>query len=67
MDLFGTVPPNIRQVLEEYTRQGYRVIALAHRPVEFRSILKLQKVQREELEHDLTFLGNFASFSLLNF
>lgn len=52
-----TVPSNFSQVLEEYTRQGYRVIALAHRTVEFRSILKLQKVQREELEHQLTFLG----------
>ena len=60
MHLFGTVPPNFSQVLEEYTRLGYHVIAFAHRPVEFRSILKLQKVQREELEHDLTFLGNSA-------
>ena len=60
MHIFGTVPPNFSQVLEEYTRLGYHVIAFAHRPVEFRSILKVLKVQREELEHDLTFLGNSA-------
>ncbi|XP_057368287.1 polyamine-transporting ATPase 13A3-like isoform X2 [Daphnia carinata] len=52
-----TVPGNHNQILEEYTRQGFRVIALAHRLVEIRSIHKLQKVQREELEHELTFLG----------
>ena len=54
---FFLVPHNHNQILEEYTRQGFRVIALAHRLVEIRSIHKLQKVQREELEHDLTFLG----------
>jgi len=52
-----TVPNNYNEVLDEYTRQGYRVIALAHRLVEIRSIHKLQKVQREDLEEDLTFLG----------
>ena len=51
------VPNNYDEILEEYTRQGFRVIALAHRTVEIRSIHKLQKVQREELEHELTFLG----------
>lgn len=51
------VPANHDQILEDYTRQGFRVIAVAHRLVEIRSLHKLQKVQREELEHDLTFLG----------
>ena len=51
------MPNNYNEVLDEYTRQGYRVIALAHRLVEIRSIHKLQKVQREDLEEDLTFLG----------
>lgn len=51
------VPENFTQVLEEYTRQGYRVIAVAHRIVEIRSIHKLQKIQREDLEQELTFLG----------
>lgn len=54
---FSSVPNNYNEVLDEYTRQGYRVIALAHRLVEIRSIHKLQKVQREDLEEDLTFLG----------
>ena len=51
------MPENYDAMLEEYTRQGFRVIALAHRLVEIRSIIKLQKVQREDLEHELTFLG----------
>ena len=45
--------------------QGFRVIAVAHRPVEIRSINKLQKVQREELELELSFLGKLLS-SLLD-
>lgn len=63
------VPANHDQVLEEYTRQGFRVIAIAHRIVEIRSLHKLQKVVREDLEHDLTFLGNYFiqnSFNFLN-
>ncbi|XP_046445093.1 polyamine-transporting ATPase 13A3-like isoform X2 [Daphnia pulex] len=52
-----TVPTNHNEILEEYTRQGFRVIALAHRLVEIRSLHKLQKVQREDLENELTFLG----------
>jgi cation-transporting ATPase 13A3/4/5 len=51
------VPENYNQLLETYTKQGFRVIALAHRLVESQSINKLQKVQREDLEHELTFLG----------
>jgi cation-transporting ATPase 13A3/4/5 len=51
------VPENYNQLLESYTKQGFRVIALAHRLVESQSINKLQKVQREDLEHELTFLG----------
>ncbi|EFX85022.1 hypothetical protein DAPPUDRAFT_314488 [Daphnia pulex] len=52
-----TIPENYNQLLETYTKQGFRVIALAHRLVESQSINKLQKVQREDLEHELTFLG----------
>lgn len=59
----ATVPPNYHELLEEYTKQGFRVIALGHRLVEIRSINKLQKVQREELEQDLTFLGMCYLFS----
>ena len=51
------VPGNHNEILEEYTRQGFRVIALAHRLVEIRSLHKVQKVQREDIENELTFLG----------
>ena len=62
----STVPNNYNEVLDEYTRQGYRVIALAHRLVEIRSIHKLQKVQREDLEEDLTFLGMLNCYDSSN-
>lgn len=55
-----SVPENYNQLLESYTKQGFRVIALAHRLVESQSINKLQKVQREDLEHELTFLGTIT-------
>ncbi len=61
--LFPQVPENYNKLLESYTKQGFRVIALGHRLVESQSINKLQKVQREDLEHGLTFLG--ISFLLL--
>lgn len=57
LSLPETVPENYHELLESYTKQGFRVIALAHRLVESQSINKLQKVQREDLEHGLTFLG----------
>ncbi len=67
MDSNFIVPENFDEILEEYTKQGFRVIALAHRCVEFRSINKLQKVQREELEKELTFLGAFMFSSMPSF
>jgi hypothetical protein len=42
------------------------VIAFAHRLVESQSIHKLQKVQREDLEHELTFLGKNKLFNLFS-
>ena len=50
------VPNDFYTTLENYTKQGFRVIALAHREVKA-SILKIEKLQREELEENLTFLG----------
>ena len=44
--------------MDTYTKQGFRVIALAHRLVETQTIHKLQKAQREDFEHRLTFLGS---------
>lgn len=52
----NTIPNNFHDVLESYTQEGYRVIALAHKELRM-SYLKVQKVQREAIEKDLKFLG----------
>lgn len=52
----NTIPHNFHDVLECYTQEGYRVIALAHRELKM-SYLKVQKVQREVIEKDLKFMG----------
>ena len=47
-----TLPGNFDEILQIYTEYGYRVLALASRPLEI-SYLKSQKIQREEVECDL--------------
>ena len=53
-----TLPTDFKKVLEDYTKEGYRVIALSQKlmPEDFK-YLKAQKVKREEVESDLEFLG----------
>lgn len=51
-----TVPDDFHDVLESYTQEGYRVIALAHKILKL-SYTKVMKVQRDEIECDLTLLG----------
>lgn len=51
-----TVPDDFADILENYTQEGYRVIALAHKELKM-SYAKVQKVQREALESDLDLLG----------
>ncbi|XP_060532708.1 polyamine-transporting ATPase 13A3 isoform X2 [Cylas formicarius] len=51
-----TVPVDFHDVLEMYTQEGYRVIALAHKELRL-SYAKVQKVQREVIEKDLNLLG----------
>lgn len=51
-----TVPEDFHDILESYTQEGYRVIALAHKELKL-SYAKVQKVQREVIEQDLTLLG----------
>ncbi|XP_061879454.1 polyamine-transporting ATPase 13A3-like [Entelurus aequoreus] len=53
-----TVPQSFTETLETYTRQGFRVIALAHHQLE--SILswpEVQNLSREQLETNMDFLG----------
>ncbi|XP_076056753.1 polyamine-transporting ATPase anne boleyn isoform X2 [Oratosquilla oratoria] len=52
----ASVPDNFHDILLKYTKQGYRVIGLAYKPLKL-SYLKAQRVSREEVECDLEFLG----------
>lgn len=51
-----TVPSDFHDILESYTQEGYRVIALAHRELRL-SYAKVQRQQRELIEADLNLLG----------
>lgn len=53
-----TLPSNFHEVLIEYTKKGYRVLALAHRSLPAKlKYAKIQRIQREQVERNLTFLG----------
>ena len=54
---FPTVPTDMSAVLEEYTQEGYRVLALAYKGLPRVSYVKVQRLCREEVESGLTFLG----------
>lgn len=55
--LFITVPSDFAAVLQEYTSEGYRVIALAHKSLNRLSYAKAQRIAREAAETDLNFLA----------
>ncbi|XP_014273142.1 polyamine-transporting ATPase 13A3 [Halyomorpha halys] len=53
-----TVPSDFETELEEYTREGYRVLGLAYKQFPSKlSYAKMQRLSREEAETDLVFLG----------
>uniref|UniRef100_A0A4W6DSV2 Polyamine-transporting ATPase 13A3 n=1 Tax=Lates calcarifer TaxID=8187 RepID=A0A4W6DSV2_LATCA len=53
-----TVPENFAEVLEGYTKQGFRVIALAHRRLESKLTWhKVQNISRDHIETNMEFLG----------
>jgi len=54
-----TIPDDFTQVLDQYTSQGFRILALAsrHIPTNMAKNVKLSKLERSEVEADLTFLG----------
>ncbi|CAM1327394.1 Uncharacterised protein g9500 [Pycnogonum litorale] len=52
-----TVPVNFADVLQKYTMKGFRVIGLGHRTLPKINYTKVQKVKREDVECELTFLG----------
>ena len=51
-----SIPNNYDEILQIYTEYGYRVIALAYRPINT-TYLKAQKLTREQCESSLSFLG----------
>ncbi|TRY64847.1 hypothetical protein DNTS_028716 [Danionella cerebrum] len=53
-----TVPEDFGEILEDYTKQGFRVIALAHRRLESKlTFHKVQNVNRDQIEKNMDFLG----------
>ena len=53
---FLTVPKDFQQVLTSYTKEGYRVIAIAKKELDI-NYVKVQRIERDKLERDLEFLG----------
>jgi magnesium-transporting ATPase (P-type) len=54
--IFNLVPNDFQAVLTKYTREGYRVIAVASRKLDL-TLVKAQRIEREKLENNLEFLG----------
>ncbi|GAB5576555.1 polyamine-transporting ATPase 13A3 isoform X1 [Prionailurus iriomotensis] len=53
-----TVPTDFEKVLEDYTKQGFRVIALAHRKLESKLTWhKVQNISRDVIENSMDFMG----------
>ncbi|EKC97467.1 cation transporting ATPase [Trichosporon asahii var. asahii CBS 8904] len=50
-------PSDYEDMLSYYTRNGFRVIAIAGKSVEGLTWLKAQRMRREVAEHDMQFLG----------
>lgn len=54
----NTVPSNFEMLLQNYTLKGFRVLALAWKPLESKLTWHhLQRIRRTELEKNLNFLG----------
>lgn len=61
-----TIPDNFHEVLHNYTRRGFRVLALAYRPLKSGlSYARMQRVSRQDIEEDLKFLGLLTLGNLL--
>ncbi|XP_006522259.1 probable cation-transporting ATPase 13A5 isoform X1 [Mus musculus] len=52
-----TVPKNFSQELRNYTVQGFRVIALAHKTLKMERLSDMDHLAREKVESELAFLG----------
>lgn len=63
--LLTTVPDRYEEAYKHYSRLGYRVLSLAYGKLE--NTVKLQDIERNEIEKDLTFAGLFICDSPLKF
>jgi len=52
-----SLPLDYTERLSYYTHHGYRVIACAYKSVPTLNFVRAQRVKREQVESDLTFLG----------
>ncbi|XP_063707485.1 polyamine-transporting ATPase 13A3 isoform X3 [Culicoides brevitarsis] len=53
-----TIPIDFHQKLNIYAQQGYRIIAIAYKPLATKvNYPKIQRISREKIECDLEFLG----------
>lgn len=58
MIVFLAVPDNLKAVLRQYTRQGFRVICVACKPLDPElGLVNWRKIARSDVECNLTFLG----------
>ena len=53
----STLPANFDKILETYTQEGYRVIALAVRFLSHMNYITIQSTKRDKVENNLKFLG----------
>lgn len=61
-----TIPEDFSQVLHNYTQKGFRVLALAYRPLKVGlSYTRMQRDSRQDIEKDLRFLGLLTLGNLL--
>lgn len=51
------VPPELDMVLDRQTEKGYRVIAIGYRTFPAIDIIKLKRLQRDDVECNLIFAG----------
>jgi cation-transporting ATPase 13A3/4/5 len=51
------MPGNYDEVLEQYTKEGFRVIALAEKPLPGLTYRKAMSITRDAVESELNFLG----------
>lgn len=52
------MPSDFNSILQAYTQEGYRVLAVGYRPLPAKmNFVKIQRLSREEVESCLVFLG----------